>query len=159
MPSVILFPIPITIPIIDLLLATTFQSQKIFLKILKGNPKSGFLSPKKSSEIQGVGCCPYKDATCCKDRTHCCPHGNTYSHSHLSTCPHCPGLTCDIKAGRCLGASYSLLFARMLPAGGQKNLVLPLFNSFNHFLTFVSTEPNNLITKGEPWVSNQTKVS
>jgi len=55
---------------------------------------------------EGVGCCPYKDATCCKDRTHCCPHG----------------LTCDIKAGRCLGASYSLLLARMLPAGGQKDL-------------------------------------
>merc|ERR1711990_687891 len=54
---------------------------------------------------EGVGCCPYKDATCCKDRTHCCPHG----------------LTCDIKAGRCLGASYNLLLARMLPAGGQKN--------------------------------------
>jgi len=53
---------------------------------------------------EGVGCCPYKDATCCKDRTHCCPHG----------------LTCDIKAGRCLGASYSLLLARMLP-GGQIN--------------------------------------
>jgi len=58
---------------------------------------------------EGVGCCPYKDATCCKDRTHCCPHG----------------LTCDIKAGRCLGASYSLLFARMLPAGGQQNLASP----------------------------------
>ena len=25
--------------------------------------------------LQGVGCCPYKDATCCKDQTHCCPHG------------------------------------------------------------------------------------
>lgn len=54
---------------------------------------------------EGVGCCPYKDATCCKDQTHCCPHG----------------LTCDVKAGRCLGDSYNLLLARMVPRG-QKSL-------------------------------------
>merc|ERR1711990_944235 len=51
------------------------------------------------------GCCPYKDATCCKDQTHCCPHG----------------LTCDVKAGRCLGDSYNLLLAQMVPRG-QKSL-------------------------------------
>merc|ERR1712038_1574352 len=53
---------------------------------------------------EGVGCCPYKDATCCKDQTHCCPHG----------------LTCDVKAGRCLGDSYNLLLAQIVPRGQKK---------------------------------------
>jgi len=51
---------------------------------------------------EGVGCCPYKEATCCRDRTHCCPHG----------------LVCDIKAGRCTGDSYHLLLATLAPGTG-----------------------------------------
>ncbi|TRY79704.1 hypothetical protein TCAL_05983 [Tigriopus californicus] len=33
----------------------------------------------------GFGCCPMPKATCCKDRTHCCPHGTV----------------CNTKAGSC----------------------------------------------------------
>merc|ERR1711962_646992 len=44
------------------------------------------------------------DQTCCKLQTHCCPHG----------------LTCDVKAGRCLGDSYNLLLAQMVPRGQKK---------------------------------------
>jgi len=47
---------------------------------------------------EGVGCCPYQDATCCKDRTHCCPHG----------------MTCDIQAGRCVGSFYQLLMSKVI---------------------------------------------
>ena len=32
------------------------------------------------------GCCPYANATCCKDMIHCCPNG----------------LTCDIVHGKCV---------------------------------------------------------
>eukprot|EP00092_Neocalanus_flemingeri_P026641 GFUD01028876.1.p1 GENE.GFUD01028876.1~~GFUD01028876.1.p1 ORF type:complete len:191 (+),score=28.43 GFUD01028876.1:102-674(+) len=49
---------------------------------------------------EGVGCCPYPKATCCKDRTHCCPHG----------------LTCDIKAARCTGSEYQLLMSQVGPS-------------------------------------------
>ena len=43
------------------------------------NPTSFRPDPAKAVTLvtQGVGCCPYKDATCCKDHTHCCPHGIT----------------------------------------------------------------------------------
>jgi len=50
-------------------------------------------------EGEGVGCCPYPRATCCKDRTHCCPHG----------------LNCDIKAARCIGSDYQLLMSQVGP--------------------------------------------
>merc|ERR1712080_159251 len=49
-------------------------------------------------QAQGVGCCPYREATCCEDKTHCCPHG----------------LTCDTKAGRCIGSQYQLLLTSIL---------------------------------------------
>ena len=58
------------------------------------NPTS-FPDPAKALTLvtQGVGCCPYKDATCCKDHTHCCPHGITitclkqYSNSRNGATP------------------------------------------------------------------------
>lgn len=46
---------------------------------------------------EGEGCCPFPNATCCSDKTHCCPHG----------------LTCDLRAGRCIGTDYDLLLARL----------------------------------------------
>ena len=37
------------------------------------------------------GCCPFKDASCCLDGKHCCPHG----------------LKCDIQEGRCVQENVS----------------------------------------------------
>ena len=37
-------------------------------------------------ESGGFGCCPYKEAVCCSDGLHCCPHGTT----------------CDVKQGTCI---------------------------------------------------------
>merc|ERR1711974_67028 len=44
---------------------------------------------------EGIGCCPYPDATCCADKMHCCPHG----------------MSCDVKGARCIGTGYQLLFS------------------------------------------------
>jgi len=55
-------------------------------------------------EGEGVGCCPFPHATCCKDRTHCCPNG----------------LTCDVQAGRCVGDEYHLLLAHIAPSKHQR---------------------------------------
>ena len=38
------------------------------------------------------GCCPYKNAQCCKDGAHCCPHG----------------MTCDMEHARCTPQSFHL---------------------------------------------------
>merc|ERR550539_1567956 len=46
---------------------------------------------------QGIGCCPYRGATCCADQMHCCPHG----------------MTCDVKAARCEGPGYQLLLSSL----------------------------------------------
>ncbi|CAB3407860.1 unnamed protein product [Caenorhabditis bovis] len=37
------------------------------------------------------GCCPMKNAVCCDDHTHCCPHGSQ----------------CDTEEARCIGADYN----------------------------------------------------
>ena len=46
------------------------------------------------------GCCPYKDAVCCEDREHCCPHG----------------MTCDTQRGRCLKKYVVALTKKKLPS-------------------------------------------
>ena len=38
---------------------------------------------------QGVGCCPYENASCCADGLHCCPNG----------------FTCDTTGARCVKSS------------------------------------------------------
>merc|ERR1711862_30944 len=55
-------------------------------------------------EGEGVGCCPFPAATCCSDRTHCCPNG----------------LKCDVQAGRCVGDQYHLLLAQITPSTQNK---------------------------------------
>jgi len=55
-------------------------------------------------EGEGVGCCPFPAATCCSDRTHCCPNG----------------LKCDVQAGRCVGDQYHLLLANIAPSKENK---------------------------------------
>jgi len=58
-------------------------------------PDSATCCPLSMGE--GFGCCPFTAATCCPDKIHCCPHG----------------LSCDIKAGRCIGKSYDLLLTQL----------------------------------------------
>merc|ERR1719276_553575 len=67
-------------------------------------PDSATCCPLPKGE--GEGCCPFPDATCCSDKTHCCPHG----------------LTCDLRAGRCIGRDYDLLLAR-LGAGARTRVM------------------------------------
>lgn len=55
---------------------------------------------------EGWGCCPYRNAVCCKDRLHCCPEG----------------LKCDTKAGRCLGSKYKLLLTKLDSKKSKKSL-------------------------------------
>jgi hypothetical protein len=40
---------------------------------------------------QGVGCCPYENASCCSDGVHCCPNG----------------YQCDLSGGRCVKSSLA----------------------------------------------------
>ena len=54
--------------------------------------------------------------------------------------PLLPGLTCDVKAGRCLGDSYNLLLARMVPRG-QKSLVV-MESFFFSLIWWFATESN-----------------
>jgi hypothetical protein len=55
---------------------------------------------------RGVGCCPYKDATCCGDGIHCCPNG----------------YVCNTRGGCSRGADKQVL-------------AMELFNPYNpHFL-------------------------
>ena len=45
--------------------------------------------------VGGVGCCPYKAATCCADKLHCCPSG----------------YQCDVTAGTCAKSSNNEFLA------------------------------------------------
>jgi len=86
-------------------------------------------------EGEGVGCCPYTAATCCNDRTHCCPHG----------------LSCDIKGGRCTGSDYQLLMSHV--GRGSKRLLHTETISRN---LEPKTEPisSNLLQRTQPISSN-----
>merc|ERR1719150_3268810 len=35
---------------------------------------------------QGIGCCPYPEATCCQDKMDCCPSGKKCCPDHSFTC-------------------------------------------------------------------------
>ena len=45
----------------------------------------------------GYGCCPYKEAVCCSDGKHCCPHGTT----------------CDLSSGTCVRGASSNAFTAL----------------------------------------------
>ena len=48
----------------------------------------------------GYGCCSYKDAKCCADGSHCCPHGTM----------------CDIKNHRCIATEGAYSMKKKIPA-------------------------------------------
>merc|ERR1712168_1451806 len=54
---------------------------------------------------QGIGCCPYPEATCCKDKMHCCPSG----------------MACDVKSARCEASGYQLLFSKLRPRSSNQD--------------------------------------
>ncbi len=68
---------------------------------------------------QGVGCCPYENASCCGDGLHCCPNG----------------YNCDVSGGKCVksGSNEFLAFIETTPAKLEESLpatgMLPLVQS------------------------------
>ena len=68
---------------------------------------------------QGVGCCPYENASCCADGLHCCPNG----------------FTCDVSGGRCVrNGNEFLSFLETTPAKLEESKPVPNFpivGSFN----------------------------
>ena len=50
------------------------------------------------------GCCPFKDAVCCKDGQHCCPSGAWILQVFWLqfSCLIFSGMQCDVRHGRCL---------------------------------------------------------
>ncbi|XP_047563998.1 progranulin isoform X1 [Lutra lutra] len=75
-------------------------------------PDSRFECPNSSTcctmRDGSWGCCPMPQASCCKDKVHCCPHGTS----------------CDLAHARCLTATGSHPLAKKIPAQRSNGAVI-----------------------------------